>query len=109
MTGRPVSVGGQQDQPSGGHRGLPADGHILTLRNRPGEATARERRAIYRHLEGAASDGRPSVMGRIFWDSFLSWLRNPSRRCLAVARPRPPRLSSTSAGHVPAVPYVKTK
>jgi hypothetical protein len=54
MTGRPVSVGGQQDQPSGGHRGLPADGHILTLRNRPGEATARERRAIYRHL-GAMS------------------------------------------------------
>jgi hypothetical protein len=44
MTGRPVSVGGQQDQPSGGHRGLPADGHILTLRYRPGEATARERR-----------------------------------------------------------------
>ena len=45
-------VGGQQDQPSGGHRGLPADGHILTLRNRPREATARERRAIYRHVSG---------------------------------------------------------
>jgi hypothetical protein len=58
MTGRPVSVGGQQDQPSGGHRGLPADGHILTLRNRPGEATARERRAIYRHIEGSRRSRR---------------------------------------------------
>lgn len=38
------TVGGQQDLPGGGHRGLPAVGHVLTLRNRPGEATARQRR-----------------------------------------------------------------
>jgi hypothetical protein len=37
-------VGGQQDLPGGGHRGLPAVGHVLTLCNRPGEATARQQR-----------------------------------------------------------------
>jgi hypothetical protein len=33
-------VGGQQDPPGGGHNGLPVDGHVLTLRNRLGGATA---------------------------------------------------------------------
>jgi hypothetical protein len=32
------TVGGQQDLPCGGHRGLPAVGPVLTLRNRPGRS-----------------------------------------------------------------------
>jgi hypothetical protein len=40
----PFAVGGQQDPPGGGHRRLPAESHILTLRNRAVEAAGREPR-----------------------------------------------------------------
>jgi len=55
--------GGQQDLPGGGHRGLPAVGHVLTLPNRPGEATARQRRhpPAHRGRSGATHPGDPAM------------------------------------------------
>jgi len=64
------TVGGQQDLPGGGHRGLPAVGQVPTLRNRPGEATARQQRhspTLRRRRYGR--------LGRAFWDTAAPALR----------------------------------
>jgi hypothetical protein len=68
------AVGGQPDLPAGGHRGLLAGGHVLTLRDRLGRCHGPTKRHPPA-LRGRASDKVRSA----FWDTSTAGYTRPDR------------------------------